>query len=1549
MTNLLPHMIDATKPNGIPPNPFVVPEMKGGDLTIRIIGKLRDSYWGWHYAPIQKALEEKIFKEKAIEQCHFDFTECTWSDPTPLLSILMSIFNFVDNGDKSILTLPDPEGPGLKFLHFLNTEGFLDTIKTKQKINFKINNKDIQIHEIKQLLEDSENNCLFQKSKLLPASIIYFGSRSTYSPGSFSTVNQIKDWLERQEIIDKNIINELSKDVASNTIQVVKTVMFELLQNIFEHAYEGGGYGAIYLRYRTGLKGKKGEIIDNKEIADEFEAEQHSPNCELPYLESSYRHKSGFLELFVVDHGKGLCNTLGKLHGVGKNIQHICNSAFTLGKSTKKDRTTATGGLKVISELLTPQQDAFRVRDSNNWWGAKFPITSNNPSYRNVGKSSDLESPKGLSWTFRFSWDTEGTLDRNSDDNYQNSPNKLTEETAELALRLFKDSIDNSEPTIHAFDQRANALKRNSFIKHNLADKRLIWLPKDTLVEKNSIADYLINKIDPEIEPNGTLLIGDITADATVKIYIEALNKNENLKNINAVILITNDLQVIAFSKNKKNQLSIDKELFDSYVKYSDLKSEALVITYLRNLRIYDSRRFWNTLIIDGEDGGGYYFLKGKVEWPPLKTNGEKRYINGYLNFPETTTNPICSDIYNSYLQKLFSLLKCKSSNQQFYYEGMDSFTNSLARMFSSKTNESSAQKIIIGSVQVSGHIQNLTATTSEAEVIKCHFFRHPNATAETNYLLLWPLEAWFVDKPFTSLEGYERIGLTSAIAEDGWKYFELPRFDENDESVYVESPKNSYKAWQSQKFSIMKIGHWTYGGHHDFLTINLKEAFVGHENNFSALERFVYTNLIEKLNISEDLLTQEAIDRLKGLVKFTNSTTKPVLVYPSHDVTDYIIKNFFKLFKNDDIRKNIRSRIISILPIKTSRNGSTLLLSGLTYTRLEKRLQSADYSALIFDDAMLTGRTYHDIKRILKKTGYKNIYTLTLLDRQRLPSSDYIRENNQSYWRFDVPSLGSESSCLLCQALSHAENIKNVIIDTYSKKRISEIINEWQPSNPISSWAQGLKQKEITLKEKKKKFGLKKKPDTSGQYEQRGGNNEKIEIVTSTGLVAYISELHSMTSRDDLPLAILNKPHEYPLEDSCQIELIVSQLLLFPNEFDETLAIELTLRLFEILSNLKGTDKYTGLAMLALLSSKPNVIKTAYARHYDSLKNEDQINVANLDYIHVVASLVHKGFICPNSNIERACRLLRFNQEIFEAFDLFHLAVKDMAGKSHSAPMHRFIDGVSHDVYNAISSAKSTLELAKVIVEERARSRKDRKEIIDILGEAERLYIQSEDQSRHVIDDANEANKQIFINTLKEYIAKLDNFHTYFYLELKFGNNDNCPVINKLNKLINEISSTVPFRKIITEKKLNKADCYDKPAYKLLKNETQFKIVRTGALESRMFIFWDDLIENSIKDLLVNAVYATKKIDSEYDMRVTVNESESDLEIKLENIASDVHKSDLYEKSRKHRCFPPLNKLKITLDYDVDNETVQTMIRIPYPKTLTIKSLVTTGVDDEV
>jgi hypothetical protein len=372
-----------------------------------------------------------------------------------------------------------------------------------------------------------------------------------------------------------------------------------------------------------------------------------------------------------------------------------------------------------------------------------------------------------------------------------------------------------------------------------------------------------------------------------------------------------------------------------------------------------------------------------------------------------------------------------------------------------------------------------------------------------------------------------------------------MPRFSVRDgtaRSVYEQTPKQSYRAWQEPSRTTLKIGHWTYGGHHDLLTLNLLLAFDTELDRINlaltgSLARFVYANFLNLFGLTPKDLNDKGRELFEAIQRDDYSKLIPqhlasedaLLLYPSHPVTDHILDRFLGLIENQHSNgqtplSRVQDRIVAVLPVRRHRTGSGLQISGLVLERLQKRA-TRNPPVVMFDDALISGRTYADLKRLLRNLGFSNIYSIAIVDRQRFPSSDHVEgERHLCYWRFDVPSLGGKHNCPLCQARRRVGDLCGDFTNPIHRDRVESWRSSWKAVNPATQWGDGgLRPIPLFLNKPTRKFSIEPVPDAAGFFRQIGGDDQQIRVTNSAGLAAYVSELHSITSHDDLALRVLS------------------------------------------------------------------------------------------------------------------------------------------------------------------------------------------------------------------------------------------------------------------------------------------------------------------------------------------------------------------------------------------------------------------------------------------
>lgn len=737
----------------------------------------------------------------------------------------------------------------------------------------------------------------------------------------------------------------------------------------------------------------------------------------------------------------------------------------------------------------------------------------------------------------------------------------------------------------------------------------------------------------------------------------------------------------------------------------------------VRAIRSHDSLRFWKAL---GQHPDDYCYLPNQVIWKKER-DGKEIKLNGFLDFSQATTDPVCREILRRSLARLPGIFPAPLDQ----VEGLDSLTTSMVAQIRPNEDEQPTvhsddtredRKIFLGSVYVTGSTQRAAAQTKQRCI---HFFRHPDSklfeeksadqaipqdAIQKAFFLLWPRDAdWFkglFPKPI-NLPNLRRIGATSAVAPNGWKFFEIPRYDKDRKSIAARTPSESYQDWQDPALGIMKVGHWGYESHHDLITLNMglaiDEAFKTH----SDLACFIVFNTLVALGVSEKDFNEEGrvvLDKINNpqhgwiartKTKCNESLVDPIsaslLIYQSHPNTDKTIELLMTLI-SEKARQQLVSRIVPIRPLRHHASGSPLLVPPLVVERIRRQLgNKTEKTAVFFDDAVISGRTLRDTQNILEPLGIDQLAIVVLVSRMRLPGDDSkLFKRFRYYWRLDVPTLGTQSSCLLCGGIRNASSFKHALASEFARRRVDEWQHEWAAVSPGRDPKMGL-EPTVLKHHVMKKFALR------DGVEQ----GERIRLVRSVGLTSWISELHSMTCSDDYALAIaknglrINEKEYFPIGAASLVELLVSQLLLFEDEYSPEIQRAMLVELYGAIQELKQVGppgKHSAIGALCFFALTPSHPGGDWTERIEKLARSERdigkkrtsagtvILEPNTDLEILQAFLIHTKAVKNEDGIfDAGERLLSAGaSSLFERYNKFHRELIDYSGNLHSCPLPR-------------------------------------------------------------------------------------------------------------------------------------------------------------------------------------------------------------------------------------------------------------------------------------
>ncbi len=1484
----------------------------GDALVLRVAATLDDAPWAARYGHMQSVLRLGVYEGRKFRKFKIDLTACIWADPLPLLAIAISLLEFERLGGHATISLSAIETSSKekkRFLKFLAREGFLDLFSGKKSVELGgsslssgstrcvLVGGELLTPDILDRLKQINVSLVFERSTCLPATVIELINPEKCE----NALGQVDKWVDRKffEAISP-VVSDMVPSWAQRSIRTrIITALREILHNSSEHAYSDFGWVAVYVRYREGALGlSPREWRDHKLNIKRENSQSIVPLMEAPSDQESFaENRAGFFELYIIDSGCGLCDSLGENEeqDVETRLRVCMRDVLEAGRGRRPTRPTHYGGLYLLRQLLEPNRDFFRIRDGDAWWGTELPLkltengsTPSGTITRNArGKEHVYKAIQGVAWTLRISW-LEPTDKVDASSPWQGLGDSKDNKHRELLLSVLSEKRKYEESqSCQIFDWRfikdGNRPRQAAMPCSAACDKSVVVLPKPGWT-KHQIQFEIKNIVDvTESQFPLDVVVFDIPSEDAA-IYQAAIAKSsyfhvDKISNISRIVLVTRDLRSCVFLRVEEGIFDVDVNASYQYPRSLSLSPSSSLARCYSVVRHHDGDILWKIILRSSSA-----YLAEYVRW------SEKVTIEGYLDFSQSLTHPICREIYFISLQRIKGLLPSLNCTMT----GLDGLVDSLVIRFNAQQHpkrrkgvsgpqSTKMARVNIGSVQVSGATEHADRDCSSHLF---YFFKHPSGTGKGNYLLPW-LSPPFPDQKKNKVCRYARVGRTAVVARDGWKAYQMPRYSKDEKSIYAQPPSASYRAWQEPSRTPLKLGHWTYGGHHDLLTLNLLLAFDTELDHISlelggTLARFLYLNLFDVLGLKYSDLTStgksiiEAAKRDDDVRRYPKSLGEQgaLLIYPSHPVTDHVIDKFLSLIldepddeTNTSSLQRVRDRIIPVLPIRRHRSGSGLQISGLILERLQSITDRRP--VVIFDDALISGRTYSDIKRLLRNIGFDSFYSLCIVDRQRFPSADQaFAANHICYWRLDVPSLGGKHRCSICSAIRRLNDFSKALTPQSYRDRLESWKESWRPTNPTTEWGDGgLHPIPLSLLKPERKFSIKPTPGNPSHYAQIGGDRNLISLTNTAGLIAYLSELHSITSHDDLAMRVLAK-EEKKFTPEAQIQVLASQLLLFSGEFDRDLALDLGRALLAALWNADTYDRHTSLAALTLIGCGDAYLKEVVI--YFFRDREHLISKAsskNLDLVLLLAMVVANDTAMPDQRLIRlreqdSLRGLLQPSGKIELYGWLHRVIRDSSGKPHSTPFQRFIDWPPSDfsdetLKNAMNSCIRFESIVKNVqpywLRDECVGRMDYGSVMRVVDQesAELVKLLKSILGQH-LDGQAQCNR---VNDAKEKARRLfdiaKEFHEGIFCQLgleemkKEGGKVSLPLL----KVLAEVSSS-----LYSGKKIK----WHIPSRIEIANGVS-ALNKPGMGE--VYILWDSGIYEAIKDILSNVRHACEEI----------------------------------------------------------------------------------------
>lgn len=1272
--------------------------------------ELRNKIWSYKFGPIQRELRRL---PESVECVVINSVSCTWVDPFPMLSLLISLIEISD--ERSVYyVIPNLSSSNSnlnRVLEFMCKEGFFGImfehgIRIVQECDYSriLGSNSYEKDYTKKIIERVEKQIkgylLYTDSTILPAKVVDLSK--------FKNENDVEKFIEAELSNVKHRISAHVPDALASEIGwKMNLFLKEAVCNVFEHAYDSVSRKnvGIYIRHRVGMMDSSLSVNDREMVRRSINNEHQDISrfrTEFPKGESSY------LELFVIDSGIGL--TPHYMEGTGEpySFRAAWNYTVEEGKRSKNiSKHTQFGGLYTLGKLLAG--DFLLARDYDFWTGDILPTERNNASY--VASSEEKKPEKyvlGFAVMSRLGikkpMDSQGWLLTDGTGNC--FVDALYEERDIYDKYYYTHSQQMPDPLAYINDERFDLsfIENKNYLRQKKNVGFCIYLPS-AHVSKNEIFYTINNKLLALVgvtTSSNSIIIADIpTCECGLYQYAieNATFSPDKIEKIERIILISQRLSVFLLEKQGNTFVrSVEEAKRYITTRTKNFAPHQSLFHMIEWLKTHDSMLFWQYIRDNNEKSK--FFVEQKVKWYRGQSSNELR---GYLDFEKTLTDSFLKELYHHALVRTLCLGLPKDNtyiSEDPLMTGLVNYMNTLQYIPIHKDN---VQLVALGSVYVSG----ITQTTGVTYNINMFLHRDASKFTQGNimHLFAWPGKLFFKESNNVSANEvlYRRVGSTYSIAPFGWRYFPIPRYKGHGEdgevvsgyffsreqaknikfeSVYECMPKDTYDYWQGRNGEFIGISHTSYETNHDILNINfpfiIRESFLLGGD----LACFILGEIISafglgfnRINFHDNSKFSKAVTSycVKHEKKYKERKCS-FLVYPFHANTERIMDIIREYIKDENVT------MVPLIPLRKERSGTCFQPSPLTIEMIKGIISrhkstegnsDSDINVLLFDDAVVDGKTQEEIKHILFSLGVKHVMSIFLLERRRLPYNTSDNRKSSVFWRLDIPRLGSKNNCPLCAALDAFTTFGSQVISEYACKRILEWKKAWRVHDAnTQEKVHAIMPVKLNFpdpeKHGRKRFGIYFEGE---ECKQCGGDKNKIELTSSIGLTLYMGELLSMTSRDDKMLQYCSK--EYNLDEHSILEMLCTNLLLYRDTISPKIREKMVVEIFDRANLITDVNNHTAFAALVLSTQEEEVLKClleSYNRMSRSNKRPNYDMIILLSYLGVRYGESFKELDEP-----RKLRQISLSED--RAYRMFHDEIFNGNGKSHNRPIGRMKD----------------------------------------------------------------------------------------------------------------------------------------------------------------------------------------------------------------------------------------------------------------------------------
>jgi hypothetical protein len=995
------------------------------------------------------------------------FSRCEWVSPLPILALATELMSFssvgriieIDLGDGA--STDDGAMRRWRTLKFLSFHGFLSAFCCRQdlRVRFQFDKEGDRGNEglwyegaaglkgVRDSINRSRVELIYGDSVVLPVTI--WKLPISTSPDLTSTVRtKVRELLKQADTALFKFKTD-SRKYRDVTLQRINQLLLELVENAAEHAYSGSlsGYVGLYARVRQ---------TQSEEARDARLLEiSKSPLLGRVLL----NEKQQQIELFVIDVGKGLfadidawkheeLRVLRSKHLTARPLQLTAALLFHQPLS-RHDRTRSevsrlrgsSTGLMHLHKILSHGggNDRSLVITGREWLAGPHP--------RPTGFHDDVLATGGhmlctdlLTGTFYHLGISPAVIPELNSQWFSSDKPTSTE-----ILRSIVKKLSGSTP-VKNLSSKVIDIRSGEGLES--VERRVIELTTGslggTVVRVNRVAEKnLVNKIvvswllgTAKSTRKSSLLflcdLGRYQAVDTVWVVENFFSRGERFdlggwKGDASIFLITEDLCCTELKLNFKSRHDGQTQVSVDRATSNISKLDNRLVYLLEELRVCDSAAVWRRVHELSGSANHNPILLRDVLWSATGANGTLPY---YLNFAQLIQDEDAARCIRRSLRRILALFPQASHHA---LDGLVGASLHDAKKWLIDPPIDSTDAVLVGSLSVSGstlkrfRLPPRTSLVAVVDSIKTPYFSNTTQAITASHLaaLLWDPS---LSTQATNTPNYRRVGRSAYIE----RIEAAPAQVAFDEGLYTEL----------ESARLIKVGHWAHGERHSLLELNAEIA-------------------IEQSGASESGAIQFLVEQLALLCK----SSPIVLAFPIDKIAYRLAHHVKSRLSQMDANASLA---LTLLPLSfMPRFAGGLTRFAPLVADAARRLAAVNNGvrpiAVFLDFGFITNRTVRHVARQLTEAGFDDIQALGLINRSSAPElpsetkrlAPISKAFPQTYWRWNVPVLGTGTHCPMCGVLPAIGRLRRIVDDAHIDlvSPLEELEKAWRAREITDFW----------------------------------------------------------------------------------------------------------------------------------------------------------------------------------------------------------------------------------------------------------------------------------------------------------------------------------------------------------------------------------------------------------------------------------------------------------------------------------------------------------------